>query len=203
MLTHIPSDTVSIIMTGIIYYLLTHPHYQSKLHQEFEAAERVHADLDSQTLAKLPVLNGIINETLRLHYPGPSGFPRTTPPEGIRIGGTYIPGDVHVKVPIYSVFRDSRSFNRPDEFIPERWSSRKDLVRRPEAFAPFLVGPYNCVGKNLALIQIRRIIYTIVREFELQPSQEGLLEYDGQQRDGFNMGLGPLITAFKQRSRSE
>lgn len=189
-------------MTGIIYYLLIHPQYQSKLHEEFRAAEQGHTEntLDSQILAKLPMLNGIINETLRLHYPGPSGFPRTTPPEGIRVGDTFIPGNVHVKVPIYTLFRDPRNFDRPDEFIPERWSCRKDLVRRPQAFAPFLVGPYNCVGKNLALMQIRRIIYRIVHEFELQPCPETLLDYESQQRDGFNMGLGPLITTFKRRS---
>ena len=200
-LTSIDSDTVSITMTGILYYLMCHSEYQSKLLKEFHTAEKDQGPLSTTQLASLPLLNGIINETLRLHYPGPSGFPRMTPPEGLHIGGTFIPGGVQVKVPIHTVYRDSRNFELPETFIPERWTTKKGLVRQPQAFAPFLIGPYNCVGKQLALLQIRLVIYKIVRQFEVLPiSEKHLEQYWGQRADGFNLGLGPLRTIFKHRT---
>lgn len=201
-LTLIDSDTVSITMTGILYYLMCHSDYQVKLLQEFLSAERERGVLTAGQLASLPLLNGVIKETLRLHYPGPSGFPRITPPEGVQIGDTFIPGGVHVKVPIYTVYRDSRNFAQPEAFIPERWTTKKELVLQPQAFAPFLIGPYNCVGKQLALIQIRLVTYKILRVFEVLPlSQQELVHYWNHRADGFNLGLGPLKTMFKHRTR--
>ncbi|KAJ5715322.1 Cytochrome P450 [Penicillium malachiteum] len=198
------SDTVAITMTGILYYMMAYPDYQKQLQGEFDQAEESSGMLEMQDLAKLPLFNGIINEGLRLHYAGPSGFPRITPPEGIKVGGTFIPGNVNVKVPFYTVFRDERNFRNPDEFIPERWFSHRDLVRRPEVFAPFLMGPYNCVGKHAALMQIRCTIYSIFRQFEAQPtSQDELQKYWNARSDGFSMGIGPLPTIFKERPGRE
>lgn len=39
-------------------------------------------------------------------------------------------------------------YPEPDSFIPERWYSRPDLVKHPDAFAPFSMGPFNCIGRN-------------------------------------------------------
>lgn len=188
-------------MTGILYYLMAYPNYQKQLQEEFDEAGDSNNGPNIQDLAKLPLLNGIINESLRLHYAGPSGFPRITPPEGIRVGDTFIPGNVHVKVPFYAVFRDERNFKDSNEFIPERWSSRRDLIHHPEVFAPFLMGAYNCVGKNAALMQIRCTIYSLFSRFEALPlNKDQLQEYWNQRADGFSMGIGPLWTIFKERS---
>ncbi|KAJ5950555.1 Cytochrome P450 [Penicillium vulpinum] len=198
------SDTVAITMTGILYYLMLYPDYQKRLQDEFDQVKTHNDGSDVHDLTKLPLFNGIINESLRLHYAGPSGFPRITPPEGIRIGETFIPGDVNIKVPFYAVFRDERNFKHPDEFIPERWYSRRDLVHHPEVFVPFLMGPYNCVGKNAALMQIRWTMYSLFSQFEARPlNKDQLQQYWDQRADGFSMGLGPLWTVFKERPERE
>jgi len=187
-------------MTGILYYLMAHPNYQKQLQEEFDNAEDSNGGSPIKDLTKLPLLNGIINESLRLHYAGPSGFPRITPPEGIKVGNTFIPGNVNVKVPFYTVFRDERNFQYPDQFIPERWSSRRDLIHRPEVFAPFLMGPYNCVGKNAAMMQMRSTIYSLFSRYEAYPShKDQLKEYWSRRGDGFSMSIGPLWTVFKER----
>ena len=60
---------------------------------------------DYSALQSLPYLNSLINETLRLHPAVPTGGLRNTPPEGITIAGRYIPGNITVAIPQYSLHR--------------------------------------------------------------------------------------------------
>ena len=60
---------------------------------------------NDRALQELPHLTGLINETLRLHPPVPSGGLRDTPPEGLTLGSTYIPGNTTVLIPQYSLGR--------------------------------------------------------------------------------------------------
>jgi cytochrome P450 len=87
-----------------------------------------------------PVLESVINETLRLYPPVLFGSQRVTPPEGLNIGNVYIPGDMVVYMPTWQLHHDARNFVRPDEFIPERWMEKSEMVLNRSAFLPFLIG---------------------------------------------------------------
>ncbi|KAF7556322.1 hypothetical protein G7Z17_g1549 [Cylindrodendrum hubeiense] len=88
-------------------------------------------------LSKVKYLQAVIDEGMRLHPAVPSGVQRMTPPQGMQIDETFIPGNMIVQIPTYTVARDPRCFERPDEFIPERWTSQPELVKDSSAFAPF------------------------------------------------------------------
>lgn len=60
---------------------------------------------DTIQLQALPYLNALIYETLRLHPSIPSGGLRITPPQGLDIDGTFIPGGTTVITPQYSIHR--------------------------------------------------------------------------------------------------
>jgi cytochrome P450 len=60
---------------------------------------------DTIQLQALPYLNALIYETLRLHPSIPSGGLRITPPHGLEIDGTFIPGGTTVVTPQYSIQR--------------------------------------------------------------------------------------------------
>ncbi|KAG8410235.1 hypothetical protein J3459_017227 [Metarhizium acridum] len=80
-------------------------------HVFFQLAHALHRELDvlpslaHDNLLKVPLLDAVISETMRLHPAVPSGTQRMTPPEGLPIGERHIPGNTIVQVPSYTVFR--------------------------------------------------------------------------------------------------
>ncbi|CAD6591505.1 MAG: hypothetical protein ASARMPRED_005466 [Alectoria sarmentosa] len=139
-----------------------------------EHAEKIYGELSSidthdlGALAALPHFNGVINESMRLFPAALTTGSRLTPPEGLHIDGTFIPGATKITAPRYSVFRHESAFEDPHSFIPERWYSRPELIKDQRAFAPFGVGRRICVGKNLALTQIRLVTATLVCKYRVR-----------------------------------
>ena len=147
------SDTTAATLSYLFYHIASKPEWQTKLRDELH---RIKKENDSTAniipdlwLKDAQVLNGMINEALRLNPPVPSGVFRQAPPEGALIGDTFIPGNTVVQMPMYAMSRDHDNWVKPEEFLPERWYSKPELIREKDAFFPFSTGPYGCIGKNL------------------------------------------------------
>ncbi|KAJ5120265.1 hypothetical protein N7448_010934 [Penicillium atrosanguineum] len=110
------SDITSTTLSHLWYHLASDKALTQKLQRDIDALD----ELSDDTTSKIDLLNATIHETLRLHPAVPSGLQRLTPPEGMTIGKSYIPGNTIVQVPLYTMFRDPRAFKRPTEFIAER-----------------------------------------------------------------------------------
>lgn len=95
------SDTTAATLTTLFFELAKKPELQRTLQSELDAL----SNLSTDQLTGLKYLDAIINETLRLHPVVPSGLQRQTPPEGLQIGETYIPGNVMVAMPMHALFR--------------------------------------------------------------------------------------------------
>jgi Cytochrome P450 len=75
-------------------------------------------DYQPSDLAELKHLNGVINEALRLLPPGSIGtFPVVTPPEGLIIDGTFIPGNTTLYCPQYVLGRSTKNLFSNFKFI--------------------------------------------------------------------------------------
>ncbi|KAJ0312193.1 hypothetical protein COL516b_001265 [Colletotrichum fioriniae] len=155
------SDTTAASLTCLFFELAQKPDVYQRLREEIDDYFAQNAEPEHSALSKLPYLQACIDETLRLHPPVPSGVQRMTPPEGIDIDGTFIPGDTIIQVPTHTMFRGKsqkemvssfivvsadgvyeRLFPQANEFIPERWTSRPDLAKDPAAFVPFGTGKH-------------------------------------------------------------
>jgi len=75
------------------------------------------------------------------------------------------------------------------------------MIKHKDAFAPFSTGPFGCIGKNLAYMEVRTITTQIVDQFDVSfaPGEDGskLLM---QSRDHFTMGLKELNLCFRWRN---
>ena len=98
------SDTTATTLAFAFFEMCKEPSQMQKIRDELKQATGKE-DFDVHALSNLLHLNGVINETLRLHPAVPGGVYRNTGPEGITIGDTYIPGEVTVLTPTYTIQR--------------------------------------------------------------------------------------------------
>ena len=135
------SDTTAATLTHIFYYLARDRSVFRSLQNELNhLQDGTSKDIDYRKLQKAEYLNAIINETLRLHPVVPSALSRKTPPEGIMVGDTFIPGSMTVWCPQYAISRDENNYKRAEEFVPERWSSKPDMIKDASGYTPFSAG---------------------------------------------------------------
>ncbi|GJC83080.1 cytochrome P450 monooxygenase FCK2 [Colletotrichum liriopes] len=99
------SDTTAASLTCLFFELAQRPEVHSRLREEIDSYFAQNEEPEHSSLSKLSYLQACIDETLRLHPPVPSGVQRMTPPEGMEIDGTFIPGNTIVQVPTYTMFR--------------------------------------------------------------------------------------------------
>ncbi|KAF2443276.1 cytochrome P450 [Karstenula rhodostoma CBS 690.94] len=181
------SETTATALTFILVQLATHPSVMHSVRKEYRESQATYSCQRS-----LPFLDAVIHESMRLW---PSLFflgQRVTPPEGLQLGSTFIPGNTIVQLQPFVIHRDPRSFVRPDEFIPERWTTRRELVLNKDAFFPFSTGPYDCVGKRLAYMEMRSVITKVVGEFDVCLPEDFKKEvYWGDVRDHITAAAPP------------
>ncbi|CAM1510458.1 Fc.00g007930.m01.CDS01 [Cosmosporella sp. VM-42] len=152
-------------------------------------------------LAHAEHLNAVIDETMRLHNPTCTNGPRRTPPGGIVLSDKFIPGNVSLLSSIWSFHRSEKYFVKPLEWIPERWTTQQELVIDKRAFHPFSFGPFNCVGKRLAMMTLRMVLaYTVwFCDMEFAAGEDGT-HVLAMSRDEIFLVPGPLFLVFKKRS---
>jgi cytochrome P450 len=92
------TDTTGNTMTYALYRLCCHPEWQRKLRDEIRTSGARDTGFSFQSLQSLPILNGVMMETLRLHPAVPGGLPRVTTGNGCNIGGLWVPGKVRPSI---------------------------------------------------------------------------------------------------------
>jgi cytochrome P450 len=178
------SETTATALTFAFVFLATHPEYMHSLREEFRSnLANYHCD------RPWPLLDAVITETMRLWPPVLFASPRVTPPEGLTINEHFIPGKMIVQIPPFVLHRDPRNFVHPNEFMPERWTRKPELVLDKNAYFPFLMGPYMCAGKALAQMEMRSVISRVVNEYDiLMPEGFVAEEYWNGVKEHFTAG---------------
>ena len=162
-------ETTATALTWTCYLLSQHPQVEAKLQAELDLV------LDGRPpvladLKQLPYTNLIIKEAMRLYPPAP-GVARQ-PIEDVDIGGYILPKGTDVSIMSYLVHHDSRWFEQPEAFIPERFTEENSRQRPKFAYLPFGGGPRICIGNAFAMMEAQLILATIMQQYQLRLAPE-------------------------------
>ena len=164
-------NTTAGAATGIIGFLISHPEVLSKLQAEvdevFDAKEEGDIDLSDTDINEMNYLDCIISEAMRMAAVSVTSR-RVTKPWTIPGTDITVPVGVGVYIPILSFHKDPEYWENPEEFNPERFNTDNKSKIRTGTYAPFGLGPRQCLGNNYAKFTIKIILIYLVRFFDLE-----------------------------------
>ncbi|RVX72414.1 hypothetical protein B0A52_03602 [Exophiala mesophila] len=170
------TDTTSTTLTYLFWELSRHPQWQDRLREEIKA--NTDATPTFLQVMDLPILDAVITEALRLHPAAPASLPRELPHEGRELNGYFIPKNTVVSMQCYTTHRDPAVYPDPERFHPQRWMDSQNVSQEmKEMFMPFSKGTRACLGKNLAMIELKIITAIIVntQHRQQQRKADGLM----------------------------
>ncbi|XP_058837426.1 probable cytochrome P450 9f2 [Topomyia yanbarensis] len=170
-------DTVSTCMAFLTYELTINPDIQNRLYAEILQTEQSlnGASLTYETLQKMEYLDMVVSETLRKWPPAVVTERFCTKDYHYDDGaGTRfdIKKEQTVLIPTISIQNDAKYFPDPERFDPERFSRENRAKINTGAYIPFGVGPRNCIGLRLALMEVKMIVYYLLKDFGLEPTEK-------------------------------
>ncbi|QSS58762.1 benzoate 4-monooxygenase cytochrome P450 [Histoplasma capsulatum] len=166
------SHTLQTAITGILFHLLHNPESLAKVTEEVRTSFATTEDIGFRNLSKLPLLDAAIMEGIRLSSPVPLGLTRLVPEGGHTISGEFFPAGTIVSYMQWAANLSASNFVDPTSFHLDRWlHTDRDLFAndRRDAVQPFLQGPRDCIGQNLARMEISLILGHLLYQFNLSP----------------------------------
>ncbi|KMT05454.1 hypothetical protein BVRB_7g175810 [Beta vulgaris subsp. vulgaris] len=151
--------------------LVNHPEIQNKLREEIDTVLGKGHQITEPDTQKLPYLQAVIKETLRLRMAIPLLVPHMNL-HNAKLGGYDIPAESKILVNAWWLANNPAHWKNPEEFRPERFLEEESKVEangNDFRFLPFGVGRRSCPGIILALPILGITIGRLVQNFELMP----------------------------------
>ncbi|KAJ5520869.1 Cytochrome P450 E-class group I [Penicillium fimorum] len=171
------SDTTAITLSAAFYYIYRDPIILKKLRGEIEAHERaglLSSPAGFREAQQVPYLQGIIKETLRMHPAVAQMLPREVPQNGAVLSGYNFPAKTQVGISAWALHYNPDLIDFPRVFRPERWL--EDDGNKPLSSAlnfAFGGGSRVCLGKNISLLELAKVIPEVVRHFDIRFEKPG------------------------------
>ncbi|KAF9876540.1 cytochrome p450 [Colletotrichum karsti] len=174
-------DTTSILLQWCFYELHRRPESAKALKEELDEVfgddpspksviEQLSGPGAGKLLSRLPYVDAIIKEALRLHPPGTTA---RVAPKGANYtitlpnGQPLVVDGLCLSPRAYIIQRDPKIFGETkDEFRPERWIGPEAANIPDSAFRPYERGPRRCTGSELANLESKVVLAIIARHFE-------------------------------------
>ncbi|EDX05859.1 probable cytochrome P450 6w1 [Drosophila simulans] len=166
-------ETSSSTMTLTLYELAKNEALQDRLRQEIVDFFGDEDHISYERIQEMPYLSQVVNETLR-KYPIVGYIERecSQPAEGERFNlepfhNMELPHGMSIYMSTLAVHRDPQYWPDPEKFDPERFSSSNRENLNMDAYMPFGVGPRNCIGMRLGLLQSKLGLVHMLRNHRI------------------------------------
>ncbi|KAL6658708.1 hypothetical protein ACP70R_002748 [Stipagrostis hirtigluma subsp. patula] len=181
------TDTTYLVHEFTMAELMRHPHAMAKLQTELRSkiskgeSEILTEDDDLNNMA---YLKAVIKETLRLHPPGPLFLPHLNTAD-CEIMGYMNPAGTTVMINAWSIGRDPRFWENPEEFMPERFldgghATAVEYKGQDFNYIPFGSGRRMCPGVNFGIASLEIMLANLLYHFDWEVP-------GGKGKDGIDM----------------
>ncbi|KAK2043658.1 cytochrome P450 [Colletotrichum somersetense] len=196
------SETTASVLSGATFFLLTHLEAMAELCKEVRASFKSEQEINILSVQNLQYMLAVLDESMRVYPVVPVGSSRIIKDGGDDICGGHVPGGTRVMVSQWPIFRNEEYFAQSNSFIPERWlGDDRFKADNRGALQPFSVGPRSCIGRNLALAEIRVILARIIWSFDMRIADDSR-DWIDQELYGF-WKKGPLHVFLAPRKKDE
>jgi cytochrome P450 family 110 len=175
-------ETTATALTWALYWIHRLPNLRQRLLQELDSLNH---NFDPNFVLKLPYLNAVCSETLRIYPVALLTFPRVARSR-VNLAGVTLEAGTLVAGCIYLAHRRKETFSDPEEFKPERFL---DHHYSPYEFLPFGGGVRRCIGMAFAQFEMKLVLSTLLSRFDLALADAHNVR---QQRRGLVSGPSPF-----------
>jgi len=158
-------ETTALALSWTWLLLSENPGKEAKLAREVASVLGDRAP----TLADLPNLryaSSVVAESLRLYPPAWSMGREAR--EDVVLAGFHLPKGTQVWFSAWAIQRDPRWFDKPHDFVPERWAGDFAKTLHKYAYFPFGGGPRLCIGQAFAQMEAVLLLATLVQRFKVE-----------------------------------
>ncbi|KAJ4758258.1 hypothetical protein LUZ62_068633 [Rhynchospora pubera] len=186
------TSTTALTIEWALSELINHPDVLKKLAAEVDTVVGKDRLVDETDIPRLPYLQSVIKETLRLHPTGPLIARQCT--ETCTVDGYTVPAGMTVFFNVWALGRDPASWTNPLDFNPERFInedkvSEMDVRGQHYQLLPFGTGRRMCPGATLAMLVVQSTLAAMVQCFDWKLSGGGLVD----------MAEGPGLTLTRAK----
>ncbi|XP_041973294.1 cytochrome P450 4C1-like [Aricia agestis] len=161
-------ETTAACLIYTLLLLAIHPDVQNKVIEEVDYIfGKDTRDATLEDLSAMKYLDLVIKESMRLYPPVNFIMRQTTQP--CKLSNFDIPANTMCAIHIYDLHRDEKIYPEPDKFRPERFLPENSAGRHNFAFIPFSAGPRNCIGQKFAMMEMKSLLSSIFRRFDVAP----------------------------------
>ncbi|XXG49375.1 hypothetical protein AAC387_Pa02g3578 [Persea americana] len=171
-------DTTSSALTWFFWVVSMNPEVETKILQELKATSPklregghgIPKVFDAEELSQLVYLHAALCESLRLFPPVPFEHKSAVQPQVLPTGET-IQSETKIVIPLYAMGRMESIWGKDClEYKPERWISERGKLKFEPSykFMAFNSGPRNCLGKEVALTQMKTVAAALLFNFHFQ-----------------------------------
>ncbi|XP_055589829.1 cytochrome P450 9e2-like [Uranotaenia lowii] len=170
-------DTTSTCLSFLTYELCINPEIQQKLFEEIEETDRQlnGQQLTYEVLQKMIYMDMVVSEVLRKWPPAVVADRYCVKDYTYQdTSGTrfLIEKGRSLWLPIVAIHQDPKYYAEPEKFDPERFNAQNRTRITPGTYLPFGIGPRNCIGSRLALMEVKSIVYYLLKDFSLEPTSK-------------------------------
>ncbi|KAI3500012.1 hypothetical protein L1887_35827 [Cichorium endivia] len=185
------TDTTTATVVWAMTALMKNPNVMKKAQEEVRNVVGKMGKVDEDHLPKLTYLKAVVKEVLRLYTPVPLLVQRETAKDTI-LHGYKIKAKTLVFVNVLAIGRDPETWDRPEEFLPERFlGSNIDFKGNDFELIPFGAGRRICPGMSMGVVNVYLLLANLIYLFDW-----GLP--NGMNKEDIDFDVLPGITIHKK-----